>query len=169
MANSFRPVGRGDGFDCDSCLIDGFFVDAKVRVDRTAHFGRDRAIDQGVVEDTPVARIGSPTPKAGRIGKLFKGLDKALAPPGATELCHCCYSRTALRRSVISSLNVSLSSSVSQDSSAPTTSEESRFLSSIMASMRSSSVPIATNLCTKTFLRWPMRKARSVAWSSTAG
>src|SRR5947209_1195644 len=163
MANSLRPVGRGDGFDCNGSLIDGFFVDTKVRVDRTAHFGCDRAIGKCVVEDAPVARVGSPAPKAGGIGKLFKGLDKALAPPGAAELCHCCYSRTALRRSVISSLNVSLSSSVSQDSSAPTTIEESRFLSSIMASMRSSNVPMATNLCTKTFLRWPMRKARSVA------
>src|SRR5689334_10913874 len=122
MTNSLRPIGRGDGFDCDGSLIDGFFVDSKVRVDRTTHFGRDRAIGQLVFQDTPVARVRTSTSKAARVGKLFQGLDKALAPPGTAELCHYCYSRTALRRSVISSLNVSLSSSVSQDSSAPTTS-----------------------------------------------
>src|ERR1700726_2815955 len=117
MPNGLRPVGRGDGFDCDGCLLVGFFVNAKVRIDRTAHFGRNCAIGQCVFEDTPVARVGTPTSKATRVGKLFQGLDKAFAPPGAAELCHYCYSRTALRRSVISSLNVSLSSSVSQDSS----------------------------------------------------
>src|SRR5438876_6897460 len=169
MTNSLGPIGGGDSFDRNGGRVDRLFVDAKVGVDRTTHSGRDRALDQGVVEDAPSTCVGAPASKAGRIGKLFQGLDKTLAPPGATELCHCAHSRTALRRSAIRSLNVSLSSSVSQDSSAPTTSEESRFLSSIIASMRSSSVPMATNLCTKTFLRWPMRKARSVAWSSTAG
>src|SRR5258708_1810232 len=169
MTNSLRPIGGGDCFDRDGGSIDGLFVDAKVWVDRTTHPGRDRALGQGVVEDAPSTRVGPPTSEAGRIGKLFQGRDKALAPPGAAELCHRLHSRTALRRSAISSLKVSLSSSVSQDSSLPTTSEESRFLSSIIASMRSSNVPIATNLCTKTFLRWPMRKARSGACSSTPG
>ena len=35
--------------------------------------------------------------------------------------------------------------------------------------MRSSMVPRQTNLWTSTFRCWPMRKARSVAWFSTAG
>src|SRR5256714_981892 len=163
LADSFLPIGGGNRLDRDRGRVDRFFIDAKVRVDRTAHPGRNRAVIQRVIEDASSTRVGPPAPEAGRIGKFFQGRDKALAPPGAAELCHCPYSRTALRRSAIKSLNVSLSSSVSQDSSAPTTSEDSRFLSSIIASMRSSSVPIATNLCTKTFLRWPMRKARSVA------
>src|SRR6266516_1955731 len=169
LANSLRPVGGADRFDCNGGPVDRFFVDAKVRVDRTTHSGRDGAFGQCVVEDASPTRVGASTSEAGRIGKLFQGRDKALAPPGAAELCHRYHSRTALRRSAISSLKVSLSSSVSQDSSVPTTSEESRFLSSIIASMRSSIVPMAKNLCTKTFLRWPIRKARSVAWSSTAG
>ena len=38
-----------------------------------------------------------------------------------------------------------------------------------MASIRSSTVPRVMNLCTSTLRRWPMRKARSVAWFSTAG
>ena len=42
-------------------------------------------------------------------------------------------------------------------------------LDSISASIRSSTVPRQTNLCTSTLLFWPMRKARSVAWFSTAG
>src|SRR5690348_5994213 len=163
MTNSLRPIGGGDRFDLNGGFIDRLFVDAKIRVDRTSHFGGDRAIGQRVVEDASSTGVGSPTSEPGRIGKLFQGLDEALTPPGAAELCHRSHSRTALRRSVISSLKVSLSSSVSQDSSVPTTSEESRFLSSIIASMRSSRVPITTNLCAKTFLRCPMRNARSVA------
>src|SRR5438132_10002243 len=42
-------------------------------------------------------------------------------------------------------------------------------LSLLCRSMRSSTVPRHTSLCTSTFLCWPMRYARSVAWSSTAG
>src|SRR5947209_809873 len=163
VTNSLGPIGGGDRFDRNRGFIDRLFVDTKVWVDRTAHFGRDGAIGQRVVEDASPAGVGPPTAEPGRISKLFQGLDEALAPPGAAELCHRSHSRTALRRSVISSLKVSLSSSVSQDSSAPTISEESPFLSSIIASMRSSIVPMATNLFTKPFLRWPLRKARSVA------
>ena len=40
---------------------------------------------------------------------------------------------------------------------------------SISASIFSSTVPRQTNLWTSTFCFWPMRKARSVAWFSTAG
>src|SRR5260370_16595383 len=166
MTNSLRPSGGGDRFDGNGGPVDRLFVDAKVWVDRTTHLGRDRAVGQGVVEDAPSTRVGPPTSEAGRIGKLFQGRDKALAPPGAAELCHCPYSRTALRRSAIKSLNVSLSSSVSQDSSAPRTSEESRFLSSIIASMRSSIVPMAPTLSTKTFLPCPIRNARPLPCSS---
>src|ERR1039457_887128 len=53
--------------------------------------------------------------------------------------------------------------SVSQPSPVPTTCSASAFFSSIMASIRSSSVPTQTNLRTCTSLRWPMRNARSVA------
>ena len=42
-------------------------------------------------------------------------------------------------------------------------------LRSIISSIFSSSVPTQTNLCTCTLRVWPMRKARSVAWFSTAG
>src|SRR6266567_4980420 len=140
MTDGLRPVGGADRFDRDRSPVDRFFIDTKVRVDRTAHFGRDRALDQGVVKYAPPTRVGAPTSEAGRIGKLFQGRDKALAPPCAAELCHRYHSRTALRRSAISSLKVSLSSSVSQDSSFPTISEESPFLSSIIASMRSSKI-----------------------------
>ena len=45
----------------------------------------------------------------------------------------------------------------------------SAFLRSIISSMRSSSVPAQMNLRTCTLRDWPMRNARSVAWSSTAG
>src|SRR5712664_1253489 len=103
MTNSLRPIGGGDRFDRNGSSINGFFVDAKVWVDRTTHLGRDRAIGQGVVEDAPSTRVGPPTSEAGRIGKLFQGRDKTLAPPGTTELCHRPHSRTALRRSAISS------------------------------------------------------------------
>src|SRR5947209_18929062 len=142
MPNSLRPIGGGNRFDGDGSAVDRLFVDAKVRVDRTAHLGRHRAFGQGIVEDAPSTRVGASASEAGRIGKLFQGRDKTLAPPGAAKLCHCFYSRTALRRSAIRSVKVSLSSSVSEDSSAPSTSEESRFLSSSLASLRSSSVPI---------------------------
>ncbi len=40
---------------------------------------------------------------------------------------------------------------------------------SIMLSIRSSRVPPHTNFLTCTLRFWPIRKARSVAWSSTAG
>jgi len=40
---------------------------------------------------------------------------------------------------------------------------------SIIWSIRSSSVPVQTNLWTCTVRVWPMRYARSVAWFSTAG
>src|SRR4051794_1844476 len=98
MTNSLLPIGGGYRFDLDGSSVDGFFVDAKVRVDRTTNSGCDRAINQCVVEDAPSMRIRPPTSEAGRIGKLFEGLDKALAPPGAAELCHRPHSRTALRR-----------------------------------------------------------------------
>src|SRR5947209_16971058 len=106
MAYGLLPVGSADGLDGNGGLVDGFFVDAKVRVDRTSHPCRDRALDQGVVEYAPPARVGAPASKARRIGKLFQGCKKALAPPCAAELCHYYYSRTALRRSAISSLKV---------------------------------------------------------------
>ena len=48
-------------------------------------------------------------------------------------------------------------------------SSDSPCFDSIKASIFSSTVPRQTNLCTSTFLFWPMRKARSVAWFSTAG
>ena len=60
-------------------------------------------------------------------------------------------------------------SSVSHPSPVPTTRSASSFFRSIISSMRSSSVPAQTSLRTCTFRRCPMRKARSVAWSSTAG
>src|SRR5436309_2763729 len=116
-----------------------------------------------MLDDLAPTCIRAPALQATRVGELFQGLNEAPAPPGTAELCHLGHSTIAPRRSVIRSLKVSLSSSVSQDSSAPIIVEENRFLSSIIASMRSSRVPIVTNLCTKTFLRWPMRNARSVA------
>src|SRR6266516_4157452 len=146
LANSLRPVGGGDRFDCNGGPVDRFFVDAKVRVDRTTNPGCDRAPGQRVLEDAPSTRIGPPTPEPGRIGKLFQGRDKALAPPGAAKLCHRYHSRTALRRSAIRSLKLSLSSSVSQVSSAPTTSEESLFFSSLLAAMPFNYLPPPTNL-----------------------
>src|SRR5258708_26765067 len=133
MTNSLRPIGGGDCFDRDGGSIDGLFVDAKVWVDRTTHPGRDRALGQGVVEDAPSTRVGPPTSEAGRIGKLFQGRDKALAPTGTTELCPRPHSRTPPRRSAISSLKVSLSTSATQDSSFPPPSEAIRFLSSTIA------------------------------------
>ena len=48
-------------------------------------------------------------------------------------------------------------------------SRQSPFCVSIISSIFSSRVPAQRNLCTCTFLVWPMRKARSVAWFSTAG
>src|SRR5258708_21813571 len=142
LADSFLPIGGGNRLDRDRGRVDRFFIDAKVRVDRTAPPGRTCAVSQRVIEDAPSTRVGPPTSEAGRIGKVFQGRDKALAPPGAAELCHCPYSRTAPRRSAIKSLNVSLSSSVSQDSSALRTTEEPLFLPCIVESGRSSIVPL---------------------------
>ena len=51
----------------------------------------------------------------------------------------------------------------------PTTCSARACLLSIISSIFSSSVPAQRNLCTCTLRRWPMRKARSVAWFSTAG
>ena len=63
-----------------------------------------------------------------------------------------------------------LDSSVSHRSDVvPTTWSAVSRLISIMRSMRSSSVPAQISLWTWTSLVWPMRKARSVAWFSTAG
>src|SRR5260221_4730384 len=116
MTNSLRPIGGGDCFDRDGGSIDGLFVDAKVWVDRTTHLGRDRALGQGVVEDAPSTRVGPPTSEAGRIGKMFQGRDKSLAPPGAAEPCHRLHSRTALRGHAFTFFKGSLSTYVDQAS-----------------------------------------------------
>src|SRR5258706_13359362 len=121
MTNILRPIGGGVRFGCNGGWIDGFLVDDKVWVDSTPKLGRDGTVGQGVVEDAPSTRVGPPTSEAGRIGKLFQGRDKALAPPGAAELCHRLHSRTALRRSAIRSLKLSFSSSVRQEASFPPT------------------------------------------------
>src|SRR5437588_369307 len=77
----------------------------------------------------------------------------------------------ALFRSRATSLSKSSSFiSVSKRSAPPSSkSFDSCCFDSISLSIFSSTVPRQTNLCTKTFLVWPMRKARSVAWFSTAG
>src|SRR6266542_1878555 len=163
------PLGPRNRGERDRGPIDGFLVDAKVRVDRASHPGRDPAIGERVLQDPARAGVRAPAAQAARIGELLQGGDEALAPPRPAKVGHVAYSRTALRCSAISCLNVSLSSSVNHDSSLPMMVDDRRFLSSISWSIRSSRVPSATNLWTNTFLCWPMRKARSVAWSSTAG
>src|SRR5258708_23712370 len=153
LLDNFVPVGRADSFDGNGGLVEGFFIDPKIGVDRTTHFGGDSPVGNGIVKNTAIMRVGTSTSQTSFVGKCFQGGNKTLAPPGATKCCHGDYSITALCRSAIRSLKVSLSSSVSQPSSLPTTSEERRFLSSIIMSMRSSIVPISRTLCTKTFLR----------------
>ena len=63
----------------------------------------------------------------------------------------------------------SVDSSVIHASPAPTTCSASSRLLLDHRVDRSSSVPTQTSLRTCTLRRWPMRNARSVAWSSTAG
>src|SRR6202030_275294 len=100
---------------------------------------------------------------------LAARLDPALDPdrlggrpllPAPPEFAH---SLTASRDRVSTSRRSATDSSVSQLSPAPTTRSARAFFSSIIASMRSSSVPTQTNLRTWTLRRWPIRNARSVA------
>src|SRR5487761_336697 len=79
------------------------------------------------------------------------------------------HSDTASGESAITLRSSATDISVSQPSPAPTIRSARAFFSSIIASIRSSRVPTQTNLRTCTSLRWPIRNARSVAWSSTAG
>ena len=68
------------------------------------------------------------------------------------------------------SISASSDSSVRLTSASPARMSSASFrFSAIISSMRSSTVPVVMNLCTSTLRRWPMRKARSVAWFSTAG
>src|ERR1039457_4935423 len=78
---------------------------------------------------------------------------------------------SALFMSSATSLSNSSSFISVNSRSAPPSSKsvESCRFDSISWSILSSTVPRHTNLCTRTFLVWPMRKARSVAWFSTAG
>src|SRR4029077_2279611 len=78
-------------------------------------------------------------------------------------------SGTASSESATTSRSCAVDSPASQFSPVPTICSARAFFSSIMASIRSSSVPTQTNLRTCTSRRWPIRNARSVAWSSTAG
>ena len=81
-------------------------------------------------------------------------------------------SADAAARSSRTSRNSSASGSSVNNASAPpppTTSSANERFDSINASIRSSTVPRHTNLCTSTFRCCPIRNARSVAWFSTAG
>src|SRR5262249_41423601 len=73
-------------------------------------------------------------------------------------------SRATVRRSSASLISVRRASADPSRSSPATA-----FFFCSTWSIFSSTVPRQTNLCTSTLRFWPMRKARSVAWSSTAG
>src|SRR5208282_4563534 len=90
--------------------------------------------------ETPVAHVGPPSWVAAAKSSLTRAISSASA--------------SSVR--LISPPPVSRSSAILR-------------LDSISSSIRSSIVPRQTNLCTRTLRLWPMRKARSVAWFSTAG
>ena len=143
-----------------------------------------------------VARIGAAAAQAGADVEALQHGDPALGPPALAEraalrlrldaalaprgrdaetwkasLDTTCTSNLPIAscRRANRSFNWSLDSSVSQASPVPTTATPTSCLRSIISSIFSSSVPTQTNLCTCTLRVWPMRKARSVAWFSTAG
>src|SRR5262245_27059699 len=108
------------------------------------------------------------------LGELFLGFpppvcDWDIGPPFV--VAHRSPSFIAAPRSRATSFRNSSSPISVRCMSAPPSrkSPASCFFDSIMCSIFSSTVPWQTNLCTSTFLVWPIRKARSVAWFSTAG
>src|SRR6266536_4361599 len=166
---------------------------------RCLHAGAGGARCDPEVEDLAGACVGAATPEARAHAERLEDGDEPSRPPALADLAAAAarfdaaldpprprrrpvpvvpvaitshspsYSETASGASAISSRSRLVDSSVSQLSPPPTISSASAFFSSISASIRSSSVPTQTSLRTCTSLRWPMRKARSVAWSSTAG
>src|ERR1700733_9971113 len=157
---------------------------------RPLHSRRDLSLSQRELEDLAPPRVGAPAlqPAAHPVGvehrdeparpplladgaPLALGLDAALDGdrPGRLPLVPAAHADTASGDRVSTSRSAAEDSSVSQLSPVPTICSARAFFCSIMASIRSSRVPTQTNLRTWTSRRWPMRKARSVAWSSTAG
>src|SRR6266508_1999403 len=166
---------------------------------RSLDAGADGARCDPEVEDLARACVGAATPKARAHAERLEDGDEPSRPPALADLAAAAarfdaaldppwprrrpvpvvpvaiashspsYSETASGASATSSRSRLVDSSVSQLSPPPTISSASSFFSSISASTRSSSVPTQTSLRTCTSLRWPMRKTRSVAWSSTAG
>src|SRR5690606_10536607 len=91
-------------------------------------------------------------------------------PPGVGSLVSVvAHSTTAPSSSVSSDRSWDVVRSVSHSSPVPTLFAPRPRLSRIMAATFSSTVPAQTSLRTCTARRWPIRNARSVAWSSTAG
>src|SRR5205823_5918882 len=146
-----RPIHGGDRRNPDRRRIAGLLVDTEVGIDIAADARRHDAVRDRVREDTAAVRVRPTTVEPTCISECLQRGDEPLPPPGTT-LRHRSYSSTALVRSAMRSRKASLSNSVSQDSSVPTMAAARPFFSSIIASIRSSTVPTATNLWTKTFL-----------------
>src|SRR5262249_39168564 len=89
--------------------------------------------------------------------------------PGHDPFVHASASALWRSRATIRSTSASGISVIRPSPLASRRSVASPFFRSIRASIRSSTVPRQTNLWTTTFRCCPIRKARSVAWFSTAG
>ena len=82
------PLGPPNRRERDRGPIDGFLVDAEVRVDRATHPGGNPTAGERVLEDLARAGVRAPAAQAARIGELLQGGDEALAPPRAAKVGH---------------------------------------------------------------------------------
>src|SRR5690606_4248862 len=144
---------------------------------RTPHLRRDLVRGHLQVEHLPLAGVGPAARQPPRVGERLQEVDEAPRPPLRPDraalrarpdaLAHQPLTASGDRRST--SRSSATDSSVSQSSPVPTIDSARAFLRSIISSTRSSIVPTQMNLRTWTLRVCPMRNARSVAWSSTAG
>src|SRR5438093_1610639 len=156
------------------------------RVAGALHLGEHDAGLDLELGDLAAARVAAPAFQPRAHAEGFQQLEEASRPPRLSvlarrqatdrrqrthglELRGAHQAATASLESATSLRSWAVSSSVNHASPLPTTLSASSRLEAINSSMRSSSVPTHVSLRTWTFLRWPIRNARSVAWSSTAG
>src|SRR5213596_3660101 len=156
------------------------------RVAGALHLGEHDAGLDLELGDLAAARVAASAFQPRAHAEGFQQLEEASRPPRLSvlarrqatdrrqrthglELRGAHQAATASLESATSLRSWAVSSSVNHASPLPTTLSASSRLEAINSSMRSSSVPTHVSLRTWTFLRWPIRNARSVAWSSTAG
>ena len=132
--------------------------------------GDGLALDAHRIDARPAAcPAGRRPPRPGRASpRPRRGGEIRTSAAGASVPARRALRTSRLTSRRISSFDSSVRAAPASASASITCRLRSRLLS-IRASMRSSSVPRQISLWTSTLRFWPMRKARSVAWSSTAG